>query len=314
MRAYFIRITHPVTGAVLKFYTSFNTDGSTNGSALRVELDIPVFSYERPAGNARVKVYGVSYADIQGQSDLNNADITIYGGMAKGLPLANPQQAGILFQGTVFQCFANAQGRETSLELFLIAKPPTANLSFTWGKGASLESAVRQVLSIGYPNSTITGGFDPAQVYTEDQPFSYQNLQQLGKFVYDTSKAINPSATYIGARITQNPKGFYLFDGTVRPAAKAISFLDLIGNATWLEFQVMQFMAVMRADLVAGDKITMPQGTNQINSASSFATFRNRAAFQGEFLIRGLRHVGDSRQLSAEAWVTVVDCMPVDAT
>lgn len=311
MRAYFIRITHPTTGAVLKFYTSFKPDGSTNGAALRVELDIPVYSYETPGGLAKVKVYGVDFPDIQAQSDLNGADIEIYGGMAKGLPLANPAQAGILIKGTVFQCFGNWLGRETSLELFIVAKAPQANLAYKWPKGGSLEAAVRQVLNIAYPAASVTGGYDPSLVYTEEQPFAYQNLAQLAKFVFDTSKTINTSPNYIGAKIVSTAKGFLLYDGTMRPIAKQISYLDLVGNATWLENQVMQFMAVMRADLTPGDIIKMPQGANQINQQSSFSQFRNKTAFQGLFFLRSLRHLGDSRQLSAESWVTVVDAIPV---
>ncbi len=310
MRAYYIRITNPTTGAVLKFYTSLNPDGSTNGAALRVEFDIPVYSYEAPAGLARVKVYGVDFPDIQSQSDFNGASIEIYGGMAKGLPLANPAQAGILIKGTVFQCFGNWLGRETSLELFIVAKAPSANLAYKWPKGGSLESAVRQVLNIAYPGASVTGGFDPALVYTEEQPFAYSNLAQLAKFVFDTSKTINTSPEYLGAKIVQTPKGFLLYDGTNRPVAKQISYLDMVGNATWLESQVMQFMCVMRADLTPGDIIQMPQGANQINQQNSFSQYRNKTAFQGNFFLRNLRHLGDSRQLSAESWVTVIDAIP----
>lgn len=310
MRAYYIRITNKDTGKVLKFYTSFKPDGSTNGAALRVEFDIPVYSYDAPGGLARVKIYGVDFPDIQAQSDLNGANIEVYGGMAKGLPLANPAQAGILVKGSVFQCFGNWVGRETSLELFIVAKAPSVNLAYKWPKGGSLEAAVRQVLNIAYPGSNVTGGFDPSLVYTEEQPFAYQNLAQLSKFVFDTSRTINTSPNYLGAKIVQTPKGFLLYDGTNQPVAKQISYLDMVGNATWLENQVMQVMCVMRADLTPGDIIKMPQGSNQINQQSSFSQYRNKAAFQGNFLLRNLRHLGDSRQLSAESWVTVIDAIP----
>src|SRR6202012_4869403 len=144
-------------------------------------------------------------------------DVVVYGGMAKGLPLANPAQAGILIKGTVFQCFGNWLGRETSLEMFIVAKAPTANLAYKWPKGGSLEAAVRQVLNIAFPQSSVTGGFDPSLVYTEEQPFAYTNLAQFGKWVFDTSKTINTSAGYMGAKIAQTPKGFNLYDGTNQP-------------------------------------------------------------------------------------------------
>ncbi len=308
MRAYFIRVTKPGTDQVLRMYTSFTPSGATNGAALRVELDIPVSTYGNLAGNGRVKVYGVNFADIAAASDLNDADVTIYGGMAAGLPLANPRQAGILAKGKVWQCYGNRVGTETSLEMIIIAKEGSAtdpaNLSFNWTKGTTLEAAVRNVLGIAYPSATITGGFSPSLVYTEDQPFAYQTLQQLGRFALASSLAIIKTPGYLGAQIVATPAGFNLYDGTNQPRAKQISYLDLIGNPTWLEPGVIQFMCVMRADIIMGDIVSLPAGSNVINTAKNF---RNTTAFSGDFQVSGLRHLGDSRQLSAESWVTVID-------
>jgi hypothetical protein len=312
MRAYFIRISSPTSGNVLALYTSFNPDGSTNGSALKVEFDIPVYAYGDPAGNAYVKISGVNFADIRSANNLNDADIVIYGGMAKGLPLANPLQAGVLLKGSVFQCFGNWQGVNSSLELMVTAKAGTVakpvNLAYTWRKGTTLQDAVTQALKIAYPGTVVTGSFSSSLVYTEDQPFAYQTLAQFSRWVADTSHAINPDPKYRGAQIVQTPGGFNLYDGTdTTQKSKEISFLDLIGQPTWLDAGTMQFKNVLRADLNVGDFITMPQGVNVINTVNSFARFRDTTSFQGKFQIRNIRHLGDSRQPSADSWCTVVD-------
>lgn len=317
MRAYFIRITTPGTDEVLALYSALKPDGSINGAALQVEFDIPVYAYGDPAGNAYLKISGVNYSDIQQANNLNDADITIYGGMAKGLPLANPAQAGVLLKGSVFQCFGNWQGTQASLELMVTAKAGTdakpVNLAYTWGKGATLQAAVTQALKIAFPGAQVTGGWSSSLVYTEDQPFSYKTLQQFAKWALDTSRIINPDPAYIGAQIVQTPAGFNLYDGTTLPAAKEISFLDLIGQPTWLDAGTMQFKTVLRADLNVGDRVKMPQGTNVINTINSFTRFRNTTAFQGEFQIRNIRHLGNSRAASADAWCTVIDTYPVSA-
>lgn len=311
MRAYYIRITAPDSGALLAFYTSFNPDGSTNGAALQVEFDIPEFAYGDPAGNAYLKISGVNYADIVAANNLNDADISVYAGMAKGLPLANPAQAGIIFRGTVFQCFGNWVGTQSSLELICYAKEGTTakpvNLAYRWAKGEPMQASVTQALKIAYPGSVVTGGFDSALVYPEDQPFAYQTLAQLGKFVLDTSKIIIPAANYLGAQIVSTPGGFFLFDGTIAPKPKQISFLDLIGQPTWIDAGTMQFHVVMRADLSVGDVVAMPVGSNVVNTANSYARYRDTTAFQGSFTIKSIRHLGNSRQNSAEAWITVID-------
>lgn len=314
MRAYFIRITKQGDpNTVLANFTSFAPDGSSNGSALQVEWDIPVYTYGEPAGGARVKIYGVSFDQIRQATDLNDADITVYGGMAKGLPLANPRQAGILLSGRIFQAFGNWIGREVSLELIAYAKADTndapVNLSFTWTKGQTLQAAVTQALTIAFPGSVITGSWSSDLVYTEDQPFAYKTVEQLAQRVYEISRAIIPADSYRGASITPTPAGFHLFDGTATQTAKQISFLDLVGQPTWLDAGTMQLSLVMRADLNVGDLIALPKGANVVNNAASALTRAKFAtAFQGTYQIKSIRHLGSSRQAQAQSWVTIVEC------
>jgi len=311
MRAYFVRITQPGTDNVLALYTSFLPDGSINGAALGLEFDIPAYAYGDPAGNVYLKLSGVNYTDIRQANNLSDADITIYGGMAKGLPLANPAQAGVLFRGTVFQAWGNWQGNQTSLEMICYARSGTpdkpVNLAYRWTKGQPMQAAVTQALQIAYPGAIVSGSYSADLVYPEDQPFAYQSLSQFARYLLDTSKAIIPAAEYIGAQITQNPQGFLLFDGTQPPTAKAIDFLDLVGQPTWIDAGTMQFRTVLRADLKVGDVVTMPKGANVANTGASFARFRDVTAFQGSFMIKGIRHLGNSRQNSAEAWTSVID-------
>jgi hypothetical protein len=235
------------------------------------------------------------------------------GGMSKGLPLADPSQAGLLLSGTVQQCLGNFQGTETSLELIVSPKAGTverpSNLAYNWTKGSTLQAMVTKVLGIAYPGSKITGAFSDSLVYTEDAPFFYQTLQQFAAFVLDTSKAIITDANYQGAQIVATAGGFHLFDGVSLPAAKNISFLSLIGQPTWLDFGTMQFKCCLRADLAVGDVVKLPQGTNAINTPGSFTQYRDTLAFQGAFQIVRIRHLGDSRQPDANSWCTIVDCV-----
>lgn len=311
MRAYFVRITKPGTNDVLGLYTSFQPDGSTNGAALQFEFDIPAYAYGDPAGNPYLKLSGVNYTDIRQANNLNGADITVYGGMAAGLPLANPKQAGILFKGTVFQAWGNWQGNQTSLEMICAAAAGTndapVNLAYHWTRGQPMAQAVTQALQIAFPAATISGSYSSDLIYPEDQPFAYNTLEQFCRYLKDTSKIIIPAASYIGAQIAQNPQGFLLFDGTQPPAAKQINFLDLVGQPTWIDAGTMQFRAVLRADLKVGDVVKMPEHANVQVAGSNFSSFRDVTAFQGSFMIKGIRHLGNSRQNSAEAWVSIID-------
>ena len=315
MRAYYVRITEPKSGDVLALYTSFKPDGTTNGAALKIEFDIPVYAYGDPVGGARVKISGVNFSDIVAARNLNDMNIEVYGGMAKGLPLANPAQAGVLLKGQIFQAYGNWQGREVSLEFIAYAQAGTnndpANISYTWRTGTPLGDAVKQVLQIAYPGAPITGNLSSSLIYPQDQPWNYKTLPQFGKYVLDTSRAIIRDNAYPGASLWQLGAGFFLTDGTAPPKAKPISFLDLIGQPTWVDPGTMQFRTVLRADLNGGDVVQMPEKSlvNVTSGAAVSGLTKDKfiTAFKGQFTIRNIRHLGDSRQNSAESWISVFD-------
>lgn len=322
MRYYWVRLTKD-DGSVLRQYTSLNPDGTTDGSALKIEFDVPVYAYGIPAGGAHLKISGVNFSDIQQASDFatsnstpgnpRGANITLMGGMAKGLPLANPAQSGLLMTGQVTQCWGNWQGRETSLELVAFSKPFTrsqpANLSLNWQQGQTLQDAVTQTLTNAYPGSVITGSFTSSLIYTENQPGFYQTLEQFSAYVLSVSQSIIQTDGYIGAQIRATPDGFELFDGSTLKTPKSISFLDLIGQPTWLDIATLQVRLVLRADLSVNDLITLPVGTNAVNTQNNYAQNRNRGSFQGTFMVKNIRHLGDSRQPGADSWVTVIECV-----
>ncbi len=107
MRSYDILITQPSTGALVQRFTSRDASGRAIPGALNIEWDIPVAPFATPMGAAWVRVWGVSLAQISQSSDLNGMNIQVFGGMQKGLPLANPMQYGLLVQGQIFQAFGN---------------------------------------------------------------------------------------------------------------------------------------------------------------------------------------------------------------
>jgi hypothetical protein len=242
----------------------------------------------------------------------------VKGGMAKGLPLTDPSQQGILLSGNIYQAFGNWQGTEISLDL--IAAPPFGTeqdpLNFTspWNQGETLEQMVRNALLQAYPTikaSDITGGFNPDLISVATQPFTYQTLDQFAAAVERASKTIITDPNYIGAQIVQTPNGFYLYDASNLASApvKQLTFTDFIGNATWQGFGTINFKTVLRGDLAVGMVIKMPPRSNIVNALNSYTQYRDRISFQNNFLISRLRHVGNSRQASADSWCTVVDAI-----
>ncbi len=317
MRYYDIQITNPSTGAMVKEYTSY-VNGRTDPGALTVELDVSVTAMHQPIGNSFVRVWGISLLDVAQASNLNGMGIKVFGGMQKGLPLANPAQAGLLLQGTVNQAFGNWQGTSMTLDMLVIAAPPDmvgplgaykpVNLSFNWPKGDQMSDAVTSAIRTAYPGYTVSTNISPSLVYPEAAVGYYDNLSQYGRMLNDVSKNII-GGQYAGVQISVKGDTISVWDGTNPNAAKPIAFNDLVGQISWDGPNLLNVKCVMRSDINVSDTVTLPPG--QITtSAASLSQFKQGSVFQGNFMVQSVRHVGNSRQPDANSWVTVLTVYP----
>ena len=162
MRYYNIVIANATTGQQVKRYTSLLANGSPDPGALLVELDIPQVTYDVVAVGGFVRIWGIPISDINQAANLTLMNITVSAGMSKGLPLANPAQAGIVAQGQIYQAFGNWIGTDQTLDLYF--GPPTgtmaapANLVVNWATGIPHKPAIEQTLSIAFPTSSRPAG------------------------------------------------------------------------------------------------------------------------------------------------------------
>jgi hypothetical protein len=310
MRYYKIRITDPKSGATVVEYTSLNTLGQTIPGALNIELDIPVSNMAEPAGSAYVKIWGISLEQIGQAYDLNNKNIEVYAGMQKGLPLANPKQAGLILQGTISQAFGNWQGLEQSLDFVINAIGGSAsdpkNIILNWKKGQVLGDAIKSALSTAFPEFQAEIKTSSKLVLNQDEAGYYETVTQFADYVKIVSQHILGKQGYLGVDILVQNKKFIVYDGSTESTPKEVQFIELIGQPTWIEFSKVNFKCVMRADLNVGDYVKLPQGQATV-TANSFSQFRSKTAFSGVFRIDVVRHVGNFRQPDASSWATIYD-------
>ncbi|QIN63117.1 hypothetical protein SBC1_31410 [Caballeronia sp. SBC1] len=332
MRFYRIVVSDPATGKVfipnyngrpgftlaaadpaLSTYTSLIpgasvfTVGGTNPAAQRVELDLPVIVGHSPGteANPYVCVYGVGIAEVGQAANLNGMNIAIYGGMARGLPLAIPAQAGRLVSGQVRQCTGNWINNDQTLSFFLgTASSPSsnqtsgqplsqattipvpasnadpANIVFQWVKGQPMMAAIVSALSTAFPKYTIKGAISGSLIWPSGQADTayFATFPQFARYVNEISlKTIggaSPDLTlYPGVSITLQNNVFTVQDGTTQTVAKQIQFTDLIGQPTWNEPNKVQVTARMRSDISPGDYVTLPPGPGIIGGNAQAQTF-----------------------------------------
>lgn len=303
-------------------YTSY-PNGQVQPSALDIEMDVSVAANATPAGQGDtgsiVRVWGISLQEITQAFNLNNNLISVYGGFQKGLPLANPAQAGLLFSGWIQQAYGN--WIETDMTLDLVIQAGTgpngsnntgshahpANLVLNWQKGQNLSAALQQTLSTAFPGKTVQINISPNLVsQSAPQIGTYATLGELASAVQQTSKTVINQSSYPGVQIVFQQNTIKVFDGTTKTTAKQILFQDLIGQPTWMGPNTAQIKCPMRADINVGDQVTLPQA-QFTTTPQSYSNLRNNSGFTGSWQVNSVRHIGRFRQPTADAWVSVFD-------
>lgn len=329
MRYYKILITNPGNGKPLVIpsppgsnqgpvfngtFTSLDSSGKNDPGALQVVFDIPVSTLAAPAGTAYIEVHGVPI-QLTGQSaKFSGMNITIYGGMSKGLPLANPAQQGIILQGIVQQSYGNWVGTDMAVHFFAQSGQTPyntdANIVLHWPKGTGLADAIKNALTIAFPNyDVVDTGIGKALKLQNDETGYFGNVSQLAQWVQQISLDINNApqgSGYTGVEIAVQQNKFILFDGTSQTQPKTIAFNDLVGQPSWIGPQSISVPLVMRGDLNINDFILMPKTLFQ-TQATVNTQYASTSIFQGVFQIYKIRHTGNSRQPSGTSWITTIE-------
>ena len=304
------------------------TNGVFNPAALLVEFDF--FSYADASigqDGATITIHGVGLQNISQAQQFVGQNVAVSAGMSGGLPLENPAQKGLILNGPIWQSWANWVGTEMDLNFLVYgaAYTPTTpgNFVLNWLAGTSLQDALTTTLNAAYGSHNITPSFFLSKPYILGRPVISQHLT-LGALA-DTVKSTTATPDFPGVTISTPGNGTILITDNLGTQAnpKQINFNDLIGQPTWIAKATIIVTTVMRADIQIGSLILMPQGiqgpggvtisnvspTGVLPSTPNFAT-----AFQGQFRVTAIRHVGNSRDTGPTAWVTMFQCQQAAPT
>jgi hypothetical protein len=316
MRYYKVLITDK-NGKLFRSYNSQDSNGHPIMTALNIEIDLPVTQYSVAEGAGSLRIWGIPIDDIKQSTQMRGMSIQIFGGMQQGLPLANPQQAGLLLQGTIQQCFANWIGTSQTLDFVIMT--PTGTISqknnyvLNWKKGTPLHDAILQTLNVAVPGSSVDITISKKLILNHDEFHYCGTLTELAKYIKQLSIAIIGGA-YTGVDISMSQGNIYVDDGTGSNAnsSKQIEFIDCIGQPTWAPSPsvsgatVIQVTCVMRGDIRVNDYVTLPK--SQITTLPGAQSQFYQIDFNGQFSVTSMRHVGNFRHPDAQAWISTFDC------
>lgn len=325
-------LVRPASLARLNLPSTFTSvvNGKNLPGALQVELSLLTYNYHSFEQGSYVRIWGVGLSEISQSNNLNGFPIIVKAGMSKGLPLAKPEQAGIVAQGKIFQAYGNWVGTDQTLELQLQPDTGTANApknySMTWPKNTPLAQAIETTLAVALPDHTVTVAISPDLKMAAAQWGVWGKLEDFAKAIYNITtqqqfKGIAPlsGGPYPGVRITVKGKNVIVYDGTRNYSDNSaanpikIKFEDLIGQPTWIEGNTLNFKTVMRADISVGSYVQLPPGLTSPyvlttpGAALPGTPSRNRLTFTGTFRVTRMQHFGHSRQPDAASWCTVMN-------
>lgn len=318
-RFYSLTLTAQGSTTPVRTFTS-HPNGIYNPAALDIQYDALIGPYGTPSGASTITVYGIPLQDLMQPQQFAGMTLELKSGMAAGLPLANPAQAGTILKGIVFQTFGNWEGVQQTLDFVVIPGGFTVNnpgnFILNWTTGTQLSAALSQTFSTAYPGMPVDMNISGDYVQNHDEIHACGTLDTLAQIVGDITEGVFDVRVHIGIQAGR----ILVFDQTFKPAPIQLSFNDFMGQPTWIAVNTMQIKTVARADLSMGCMVRMPQGLQNLPGAvtttqnASPSSVKQQTTFQNNFIVQELRQIGSFRSSDATQWATILNCLMVPKT
>jgi hypothetical protein len=292
--------------------STFDSTGDPN--ALNVEMDLLEAPQHAPKAAGTVRIWGLDLATtLNAAKTYTNKKIQVYGGMQKGLPLANPNKQGLLLEGLVWPAFGTWIDTNMFVEFIIPVPtgsgdvPNAANIIHNWPKNQPLAQSMKQSLSQAFPTYTPKIDISSSLVRNYTQTGFYQTLGQYASFIYQHSIEIINNPSYLGVHIWTHGSNIIVSDFTQQSGAKTVDPWDLIGQPSWMSPNEVQVKMVMRGDIEPGDYITLPPTLAQLNREAAIPNSPASNIIQGSFYVKWIRHTGNFRQPDWPSWCSTFD-------
>lgn len=317
MRYYELTLIPAGSTTPFRKWTSYpnGLNGAPDPGALNIEFDAFISPYGTPTGASTISIEGISLQDLTQAQQFAGMTLVLKGGMGVGLPLVNPAQAGTILKGAVFQSFGNWQGTDMTLDFVVVPSQYTndnpGNIVLNWRAGTQLQAALQQTFSIAYQGMPVAFNMSSDLVQGHDEIHFCSTLDQLAETVGNITSDNLDNPVTIGIQAGK----IIVYDTTYAPAPIQLNFNDFIGQPTWIDINTIQVQMVLRADLLQGSVVRMPQGLQNApgvvatTGSSLPSSIKYQTIFQNNFQVNELRQVGHFRASDAAAWVTIANCL-----
>lgn len=302
----------------------------TPGRGLHIEFDALIAGYDVISSGTMIAIYGLPISMLNQSVQLSGYQLNLYAGFSAGLPLANPDQAGLIISGQIYNPYANWDGTHQSLNLIVNPSPllndkgQAFSITLDGKKGEKVSDVLQRALTQAFPGFSIEIAISDKLVLVEDGVGVYNRVGQLASMMRSQSFGMINQDSYTGVQMVMQNRVIRVFDNTSADENAGIQIApqELIGQPTWIGPVSVSFKCPMRADLRCGDFVELPQNIISgptsllsVNTERSSTTARNSVNFSGKFLITSVRHVGQYLSPdSSNAWVTIYEAVALAKT
>jgi len=142
----------------------------------------------------------------------------------------------------------------------------------------------------------------------------YQNLQQYAKYVQDLSQSIMGIKGYNGVQMSAHTNTINVWDNTSSLGTVAIEAIDLVGQPTWIDIQMINIKTVLRGDIHCGMTVTLPPTLVNLTAQAIIpgapaSEQRTNTTFSGLFKVYRVLHIGDFRNPDGAGWTSNFECL-----
>jgi hypothetical protein len=141
----------------------------------------------------------------------------------------------------------------------------------------------------------------------------HQSIDQYAGYINKISQSIMGTNRYPGVNISSFSNTINVWDGTYPVSSGDISYLDLIGQPTWLNINTVSIKIVLRGGLHIGGTVTLPQTLVGFGGADSqvggVPDQRSHISLPGSYLIVKVLHIGDFRNPDGASWSTNLEVL-----
>jgi hypothetical protein len=188
------------------------------------------------------------------------------------------------------------------------------NLIHNMAPNMPLRGAIQETLSKAFPRGGANVLISGALKLPYQDAGMYQNLQQYAQYINNLSQSLGGIKKYPGVQFSAHTNTINVWDTTSTLGRGIIEVIDLIGQPTWIDQNMINIKTVLRGDIHCGMTVTLPPTLLALSQGAIIpgapgSVQKTNVSFTGTFVVWRVLHIGDFRNPDGAGWSSNFECL-----